>query len=335
MSNQPKRAPISQEDPDRPLKPDEGYDPVEWRRIAARGRWGGSVESETFKRWRNDVYFRQRCDAAYIKNPPPLDDIVETIVAALIPYETARRERMLRIANEFPDSGAMFPDEVDEETGDVFQGFKETPREAAIKALVQNAADWDQRYGMRRSEIEIALCHRWPGITKQDIDDALAEGIERNRIYTVEFKAKEWSTPETVHRARINQAVPPTPSIETHAGEKGASVALPESESGSNPPLTPRVLSPTRHGRDFRSVVWNNVNYSFTAAQSHCVRDLWIAWKNGTPDVGDETLVEVSGSAMSNPKLAYIFRDNPAWGTMIVEGSTKGTHRLAEPGKSD
>jgi len=89
--------------------------------------------------------------------------------------------------------------------------------------------------------------------------------------------------------------------------------------------------SPATHGPDFRSVNWYGRPYAFTATQAACVGMLWEAWRQGTPDVGDATLLESAGSHAD--RLPMVFRDHDAWGTMIVNGSTKGTHRLAEPSR--
>lgn len=87
-----------------------------------------------------------------------------------------------------------------------------------------------------------------------------------------------------------------------------------------------RVLAPCRHSVDFASVVWNGQSYSFTATQSVIVRLLWKAWKNGTPAMRQETLLEAACSGGN--RLMHIFRDHPAWGAMIVAGPAKGTFQL-------
>lgn len=84
-----------------------------------------------------------------------------------------------------------------------------------------------------------------------------------------------------------------------------------------------------QHSEDFRSVLWFGVNYSFTANQAAAVKMLWSNWKNGTPDVGDATLLEAVDHGSPPARLNVLFRDSPAWGTMIVRGATKGTHRLS------
>lgn len=95
------------------------------------------------------------------------------------------------------------------------------------------------------------------------------------------------------------------------------------------------VVKPRReqatHSDDFRSVNWFGKLHEFTALQAACVKFLWEAWSNGTPVIGNSTILEAVES--NAERLGLVFRDHPAWGTMIVEGSTKGTHRLVEPPK--
>jgi hypothetical protein len=86
----------------------------------------------------------------------------------------------------------------------------------------------------------------------------------------------------------------------------------------------------TAHSPDFRSVKWFGNDFGFTANQAAVVRVLWHAWAQGTPDVGDETVLAAVDEQAPPARLNTLFRDHPAWGTMIVAGTTKGTHRLTE-----
>jgi hypothetical protein len=92
-------------------------------------------------------------------------------------------------------------------------------------------------------------------------------------------------------------------------------------------------LKPCRHGPDFASVRWQGKPYQFSTLQSAAVRILWEAWENGTPDVRQETILTEIGSDAN--KLSDVFRDNPAWGSMIVPGGFRGTFRLAEAPPDD
>ncbi len=83
------------------------------------------------------------------------------------------------------------------------------------------------------------------------------------------------------------------------------------------------------HSDDFRSIRWGGIEYSFTKTQAACVERLWQAWEAGVPDVGDETLMHAAGSDAR--RLRDVFNDSPAWGTIIVEGATRGCRRLSRP----
>lgn len=83
---------------------------------------------------------------------------------------------------------------------------------------------------------------------------------------------------------------------------------------------------PNRHSPDFRSVNINGMEYTFTAGQAACVKILWEAYENHTPEVGQETLLEKSGSAGN--RLRDVFKDHSSWQKFIIEGTTKGTFKL-------
>jgi len=87
------------------------------------------------------------------------------------------------------------------------------------------------------------------------------------------------------------------------------------------------------HAPDFRSVRWDGALYTFSVAQARVVEMLWDCWRAGTPEVGSETLLEAVDREAPPQSVRGLFRDHPAWGTMIIAGSTKGSHRLAELAK--
>ena len=84
-----------------------------------------------------------------------------------------------------------------------------------------------------------------------------------------------------------------------------------------------------RHSPDFRSVIWFGQTYSFTANQAACVRLLWEAWENGTPELSGAKILEEAD--IDQDRLSAVFRDHPAWKTMIRPGHTKGAYRLSPP----
>lgn len=84
-----------------------------------------------------------------------------------------------------------------------------------------------------------------------------------------------------------------------------------------------------RHSPDFRSVNWFGKTYSFGPNQAACVKVLLGAWQSGTPDVGGETLLQAADA--ETQRVDVVFRGSPAWRTLIVQGETKGSYRLADP----
>ncbi len=92
-------------------------------------------------------------------------------------------------------------------------------------------------------------------------------------------------------------------------------------------------FSEAKHSTDYRSVLWHGTQYSFTAKQAACIKLLWEAWEQGTPDVGEATILEAADCDCVRLSDLYGRGNNrhPAWGTIIQAGATKGTYRLAEP----
>jgi hypothetical protein len=107
----------------------------------------------------------------------------------------------------------------------------------------------------------------------------------------------------------------------------------------SEPEQSPHIVlggrkeDPIVFGPDFHSCRWGSKQFTFTEMQAACARVLWEARQRGTPDVSGKTVLEEAESAMvdsERPRLRDLFRDHPAWRTMIVSAS-KGTYRLADP----
>jgi hypothetical protein len=96
-------------------------------------------------------------------------------------------------------------------------------------------------------------------------------------------------------------------------------------------PHLARPASPARHSSDFRHVHWFGTDHTFTATQAACVKILWNEWENGTPEIGQATILEHPEVESESKRLVDVFKGHPAWGTMIVKGATSGAHRLAEP----
>jgi hypothetical protein len=86
--------------------------------------------------------------------------------------------------------------------------------------------------------------------------------------------------------------------------------------------------STTSHSDDFASVVWFGTTHTFTVAQRPVVERLWASWEAGMPGVSGDTLLEGGGSEAK--RLRDLFKDNPAWGTMI-QSVRRGIYTLTEP----
>lgn len=82
-----------------------------------------------------------------------------------------------------------------------------------------------------------------------------------------------------------------------------------------------------RHSADFRSAKWSGQPYSFTPQQAQVVEMLLGAYLNDTPDLGQGYLLDRIGTTAG--ELRFTFRDNAAWGTLVVNGGTRGAFRLA------
>ncbi|MCD4728170.1 MAG: hypothetical protein K8R46_10940 [Pirellulales bacterium] len=90
--------------------------------------------------------------------------------------------------------------------------------------------------------------------------------------------------------------------------------------------------SPCRYAPGFRSVHWHGVDYSFTQNQAACIKELWTAWENGTPELDGLTVVTAADVAQA--RLVDVFKAkggmHSAWGSLVVSGTTKGAYRLAD-----
>ena len=81
------------------------------------------------------------------------------------------------------------------------------------------------------------------------------------------------------------------------------------------------------HSEDFRSVNWFGTPFTFTKTQAACVKVLWEAWIRDASELDQQTVLEAADAAST--RLVDVFKRSPAWGVMIVRGSTQGAFRLA------
>jgi hypothetical protein len=86
------------------------------------------------------------------------------------------------------------------------------------------------------------------------------------------------------------------------------------------------------HSPDYRSVSALGRQFNFSATQADVIKLLWQRMEQGIPEVHHEELARAA-FCESGQRLRDIFRTNhsmhPAWGTLIVVGTTaRGMYRL-------
>jgi hypothetical protein len=81
-----------------------------------------------------------------------------------------------------------------------------------------------------------------------------------------------------------------------------------------------------RYSADFRSCQHRGARYSLPTLPAAAVGLLYEARVNGTPDLSDEWVLERIGSKQQS--LRSVFEDTAAWGSLVIEGESRGTHRL-------
>jgi hypothetical protein len=96
---------------------------------------------------------------------------------------------------------------------------------------------------------------------------------------------------------------------------------------------TQQAITP---GPGFSCVRWGRELFQFTLLQARIVELLWQARERGVPDVHQRELLGAAESEEANrkkPRLRDLFRNSPAWNTMIVHHpqAAKGTFRIVEP----
>lgn len=70
--------------------------------------------------------------------------------------------------------------------------------------------------------------------------------------------------------------------------------------------LDPKL--PTAHSLDFRSVRWFGEEYTFTKTQAACLKVMWEAWEQGTPDLDQQTILNEADA--DSKRLVDVFRDH-------------------------
>lgn len=133
------------------------------------------------------------------------------------------------------------------------------------------------------------------------------------------------------HRAAVDVLRTSNPSTATTPTAPPAATKTTNDLPDQDAP-TPANDERPAHSIDFRSVNWFGAPYTFSEHQAACVKILWEHWLQRTPDVGGKTLLAEAESDAE--RIDLVFRDHPAWNTMIVKGVKRGTRRLQEPARA-
>ena len=94
------------------------------------------------------------------------------------------------------------------------------------------------------------------------------------------------------------------------------------------PPISEPSPEPQEfeHSVDYRRVDWQGKKFRFSLMQSRVVRLLHEEFKEGRDELGAAVLLD--GSDSTGEYVRDIFRRHCAWGTLIIKGEGKGTHKL-------
>lgn len=110
-----------------------------------------------------------------------------------------------------------------------------------------------------------------------------------------------------------------------------------EQDTNSTENQNERKIPPTKESpiKDFSDFTWNGSRHTFTKMQAMAVSEWYHAYMNGNPELRDETVLSEIGSCANDKSrgLRDLFKGHPAWGTVIIHGTSNGTHRLADPPK--
>jgi hypothetical protein len=218
---------------------------------------------------------------------------------------------------------------------------------AALRAFVWHYPYWPTGAGWQQAQAWIAEADLALDLTSRGVPTLHVRALVEELLAAKVFR------PEPRYLRGTTIGPPGGPHIEVTPGDNVAGFATsyaammhflaqqqaqPPTEGAADqtpPPAREKEpVPPRRHGVDFRSVDWDGATYKFTKAQAACVGVLWQAMDNGTPEMDQATLLEEAD--LRGKRLIDVFRKrkspsgyHPAWATMIVAGSTKGSVRLA------
>jgi hypothetical protein len=97
------------------------------------------------------------------------------------------------------------------------------------------------------------------------------------------------------------------------------------------PPAPADTPGACTHSTDFRACTVHGEEYAFSPGQAATVRVLWEAHDAGSPELGQETVLDRAG--LESSQLRDVFKGrggamHPAWGALIIQGRSKGAFRL-------
>lgn len=97
-------------------------------------------------------------------------------------------------------------------------------------------------------------------------------------------------------------------------------------------PIADQDVREFAHAEDFAWIIWCGQRFTFKKGnQAESIKQLWAAWeKSGKRDgcgLGEETIGARIESANSAFRLAHVFREHPAWGT-VIQSSGRGQFAL-------
>ena len=149
------------------------------------------------------------------------------------------------------------------------------------------------------------------GETPKEIRDQL-EILESQGLVDVDFFTNGNALPTITGKGKLE--------VEKIAQE----APQPDSPPSSEPSPESQEFE---HSVDYRRVDWQGKKFRFSPMQSRVVRLLHEEFKEGRDELGAAVLLE--GSDSTGKYLRDIFRRHCAWGTLIIEGENKGTHKLS------
>ena len=89
------------------------------------------------------------------------------------------------------------------------------------------------------------------------------------------------------------------------------------------------LLSEFIHGPDFRCVRIRGALYTLSSREAEITQMLYELYRNGTPDVGQEYIInEVCGPESNIKRLKDLFSDKRVWKALVAKGKRSGTFRL-------